>query len=175
MNQKATGEDEILRGLEYHRKQRRANAVRVEEYNEDLVPGLPNAITLDLIVPKLPWRAFHRLSSVSRCWRDVIRSRQVYDARVRSHSTETLVAFEHMINGNSRVISLYSVGDDSWHRLPQLPYCPRGIPAYYELISLDGKLYVIGGDTKGRPRRREVEGTTEVYVLDLVEQREWKR
>ena len=62
--------------------------VRYDEHSEDLLPGLPNVITMDLIVPKLPWRAFHILSSVRRCWRHAIRSHQVYDARVRFRSTD---------------------------------------------------------------------------------------
>ncbi|CAM6083874.1 unnamed protein product [Calypogeia fissa] len=59
----------------------------------DLLAGLYDESTLDLVVPKLPWRAFYVLSCVRRrSWKRVVWSGEVYEARIRSGSTETLVA-----------------------------------------------------------------------------------
>ncbi|CAM6104497.1 unnamed protein product [Calypogeia fissa] len=50
-----------------------------EASSQDLVPGIPNDVTLNQITTKLLWRDFYILSSVSRAWCHAIRSRQVYN------------------------------------------------------------------------------------------------
>ncbi|CAM6110037.1 unnamed protein product [Calypogeia fissa] len=57
----------------------------------ELLPGILDEITLDLIVPKLAWGEFHNsLSSVSHAWLTAVRSHRIHDARVRLCSTNTL-------------------------------------------------------------------------------------
>lgn len=138
---------------------------------EELLPGIPNEITLNHIVTKLPyWRDFHILPSVSRSWLQAIRSHQVYDARVGSHSTETLAVVNHEIDDDVSMISLYSVRDGRLCELPPIPHL-GGIPSGSQCISLDGKLYVLGGL---REPEREL-ASDQVYVLDLAGQRRWRK
>ncbi|CAM6121921.1 unnamed protein product [Calypogeia fissa] len=79
-----------------------------QDLTEALLPGIPDNITLNLM-PKLPWRSFHILSSVSPRWLEAIRSRRVYDARVRSCSTETLIVVNRAFK--QRIPMCYSVND----------------------------------------------------------------
>lgn len=58
----------------------------------ELLPGIPDDVTLFDIATRLPWRTFHGLSSVGRRWQLVIESHEVRTARVHAHSTETLLS-----------------------------------------------------------------------------------
>lgn len=138
--------------------------------DEQLLPGIPNDITLDHICPKLPWRAFRILSPVSRAWRKQIQDYELYDARVRSHSTERFVVLSHSArSGGFHAISLYSTRGKACYRLPPIPGLNRGVPRGCQCVSLNGKIYVLGGEGD------EESNGVEVYVLDLAGQREWGR
>lgn len=106
-----------------------------------LLPGLPTELTLHQIVSKLPWSSFTVLSSVSRGWLAAIESRQIFHARVRSHSTETFVVIHSVWSG---VISLYSTRSKLCYRLPQIPNVEREVAQFSGIASVDGKIYVLG-------------------------------
>lgn len=136
---------------------------------QQLLPGVPNEITLDQITPRLPWRALPMLSSVSRSWLHTIRTHQVYNARIRSQAVETLVLVTHIRYGFfNDGIALYSMKDNSCSQLPPLPNLRERIPRWSQCISLDGKMYILGGVTDAIG---EV-GSSKVYVLDLAGQRQ---
>ncbi|CAM6094251.1 unnamed protein product [Calypogeia fissa] len=55
------------------------------DYNKDsLLPGLPNDITINHVLTKLPGRYMHLLASLSTCWQQAVRSKDVFDARIRA-------------------------------------------------------------------------------------------
>lgn len=62
----------------------------------ELIPGIPNEITVDVICPKLNWRDPHHLSLVSRAWQYATRNHLVYDARVRIPKTDSVTIDEHV-------------------------------------------------------------------------------
>ncbi|CAM6088001.1 unnamed protein product [Calypogeia fissa] len=137
---------------------------------QQLLPGVPNEITLDRITPKLPWRALHVLSSVSRSWLHAIRTHQVYNARIRSQAVETLILVTHIRSGYfNDGIALCSMKDNSCSQLPPIPNLRERIPRWSQCISLDGKIYLLGGVTDAIG---EV-GSNKVFVLDLAGQRQW--
>ncbi|CAM6114533.1 unnamed protein product [Calypogeia fissa] len=131
---------------------------------ENLLPGIPNELTLKEISTKLSWKDFHVLSSVSRGWRHAIQSREVYNARVRSQTRETLA----LIVDPSQ-LALYSMRDGSSYLLPPIPGFEGGIPTNSRCVSLDGKIYILGGL---RDSSNIHDG--EVHVLDLAGQIGWK-
>lgn len=98
-----------------------------EADGEPLLLGIPNDITFLHIAPKLRWTDFYALREVSPAWCRAIRSRQVYDARVRTLSTETLVLFCYRRSKTSRTIALYSRTDKAWYELPSIPKLDREI------------------------------------------------
>jgi hypothetical protein len=57
---------------------------------EQVLPGIPDEITMHHILLKLPWKAFFKLAVVNRAWLKRIRSKQVYDLGVATKSTDTL-------------------------------------------------------------------------------------
>ncbi|CAM6098564.1 unnamed protein product [Calypogeia fissa] len=69
------------------------------------LPGIPNEFTMAQIVPKLSWKEFYTLSSVSPAWCEAIQSRRVYEERVRSRSTDKLILLPYM-RGNFQVNSI---------------------------------------------------------------------
>ncbi|CAM6102107.1 unnamed protein product [Calypogeia fissa] len=148
------------------------------EEDERLLPELPDEIVLGHVVPKLPWQAFPVLSLVSRRWREANQSRCVYDARVRSHSTETVFVLSHGCKYEYREhgMSLYSMTANPWLRLPPFPKSwgyKRSIPRFHHCLSFDGKIYLLGrfpGDGNADDKQY-----SEVFMLDLAGQREWKR
>ncbi|CAM6107059.1 unnamed protein product [Calypogeia fissa] len=145
--------------------------LRLEDGNEQLLPGIPDEITLGHVVPKLPWRASYILVSVSRRWQQAVRSGRVYDARIRSSATETLVAIVATPSQYDRrdfQISLYSMSDKCCYQLPPFPVFGR-IPRACQCVILDGKIYVLGGEV------HNYDSWSEVWVFDLVGQRGWKK
>ncbi|CAM6123521.1 unnamed protein product [Calypogeia fissa] len=145
---------------------------------EQLLPGISNDITLNEIVPKVKAKMFSVLKKVSHGWYNAIRTRQVYDARVCAHSTETFIIFDHFKDYEDKgvseeyfkAISLYSVKEKVVHELPPIPNVAGGIPVSCQCVSLEGKIYVVGGrvvDLFGT-------GTNKVYVMDMVEEICWK-
>ncbi|CAM6117468.1 unnamed protein product [Calypogeia fissa] len=145
--------------------------LRLEHENEQLLPGITDEITLRHVVPKLPWRVFNILVSVSRSWRQAVRSGAVYDARIRASATETLVAILVGANEYDRnlvQIALYSMNDKCCYQLPPFPEFGR-IPRACQFAILDGKIYVLGGKV------HKYDSWSEVWVFDLVGQTGWKK
>lgn len=143
--------------------------------DEELLPGIPNEITLSVITPKLSWRDFsvrYGLYATSACWEQAIQGQLVHNARIRTHSAKTLavVAHDDGSEPTMKKISLYSMRDNSWHELPPIPGLEHGFPSHCRCVSFDGQLYVLGGRERGSR-----EGTENVYKLTLVGQQQWKR
>lgn len=140
---------------------------------EQLIPGIPNEIALDHITPKLPWRVFHVLSSVSRIWLRAIRTREVYDARARNRSTQTFVLLK--VNRPDD-ICVYSMIDNSFCLLPRIPEVPGGLPVECGCVALDGKVYVVGGERESRgDGSYGSPASNAVYVLDMAAQGKWRK
>ncbi|CAM6086880.1 unnamed protein product [Calypogeia fissa] len=131
-------------GTEVH-----ASNLTAEAHAGDLIPGIHDGITVDHITTKLTWRDIYVLSSVSRGWREAIRSRDVYNARVRHGSAETFLLYKR----HRDHFYLYSTKYESVCKLPPTPVL------YGEPVAVDGRVYVMG--TYG-----------EVHVLHLAGQ--WK-
>ncbi|CAM6087930.1 unnamed protein product [Calypogeia fissa] len=141
---------------------------------QQLLPGIPDQITISHITPKLPWRTINILSSVSYSWRQAIHSREVYRSRVSSNSTETLLVINHRHTQDGSALSLYSIKDNAVHRLPPIPrrrlVRNPGLPWGCQFVALDGKLYVLGGTKEyGSSEVNRI-----VYVLDLAAQLHWQ-
>ncbi|CAM6084295.1 unnamed protein product [Calypogeia fissa] len=141
--------------------------------SECLLPGIPNEVTLNNISTKVSWRDSIILSSVSRAWCHAIRSRQVYSARLQHGCRETLVLVHYSHSGRRKGgIVLCSMKDNSCYVLPAIPNVVQRFPAHCRSVSLDGKIYVLGG----RFGLSNDLTTSTVYVLDLsVGQRPWKQ
>ncbi|CAM6086758.1 unnamed protein product [Calypogeia fissa] len=144
----------------------------------EVLPGLPNDVTFAHVTTKLSRRTIGRLPEVSRAWQKAIRSRLVYNARVASGSTETLVVINCMFWGRDPsflAIGLYSITEQSFHRLPPIPRANfRGIPRDCQCASLDGRIYVLGGFENGsgiEPNKP----SPKTYVMDLAGQGQWER
>ncbi|CAM6084404.1 unnamed protein product [Calypogeia fissa] len=144
---------------------------------EQLLPGIHNEITLQKISTKLPWITFHILSSVSRAWRAAVRSREILDARVRSHSTDTLVVLKHTLSRKTWGIALYSIQAKRCYRLPPIPEVVTGIQDSCKCVTMDGKIYILGvlhGLQSFRPLATEDIGSNRVYMFDVAAQGGWK-
>lgn len=146
---------------------------------EELIPGLPNEVTIEHISTKVPWG---KLFSLNKSWRHAITSGQVHEARVRTSSSQMLVAMIHYNPSSARtslpsfdnyeedvqlvldqVISLYNPLANTWHQLPLIAGVATGIPHLCECVYLNGRLYIIGGCD-------ELNGlvtSKEVYTMDL--------
>lgn len=132
------------------------------DQHQQLLPGIPDEITLNKICTKLPWRAVYILSFVSPVWQRATRSRQVYEVRVRSQATETLVVLGRIVNTKSFSFDLYSLQDKVCYPLPWLTQL-EGIRSWgCKCISLDGKVYAMGRITD------QSKTGEEVCVLDVM-------
>lgn len=172
--------------IQSHREDHQAKPLQpaeIRELCEELLPGIPNDITLEMIIPKTPWRTLQVMSSVSRVWQHAIESRQAYDAPVRSHSTEELCVLrdflccKHKIVGRLHIRSTRDIRPSPLYLLPKIPQLGGiGIPLYCEIVTMDGKIYILGGVKKRvKNRTGKVQyGSGRVFVLDLAGQNPWK-
>ncbi|CAM6112386.1 unnamed protein product [Calypogeia fissa] len=135
----------------------------------DLLPGIPNKIALRDVSTKLSWKDFHVLSAVSRGWRHAIRGRDVYNARVLLQTRETLALIYYGKHYDGYQLALYSLRDGSSYLLPSIPGREAGLPEWCECVSVDGRIYVIGG-----VRNLSDIHSGEAHVLDLAGQVGWK-
>lgn len=142
---------------------------------QGLLPGIPDEITLNLILTRLPWNNVYTLASLCRSWRTALRSREVHDARLRANSTQTLVAMIHddpfnPVRNLTFAVSFYDFARDTWHLLPQIPGIYSGIPQSCGCVAVNSKLYVIGG-------RGDVSifFSREVYQFDPCGSGRWKQ
>lgn len=140
-----------------------------------LLPRIPNDVALDLIAAKLSWGDCRRLAAVSRAWNRAIQSRAVHDARVRRHSTEALLLLSYKPSKFCRAISIYSIRENRAYELPPPRDVDGRLSPASSCISLDGKLYILGGESLGVPSASMIEPGNEVYVLDLVGRTKWER
>ncbi|CAM6109603.1 unnamed protein product [Calypogeia fissa] len=148
---------------------------------DTLLPGIPIEVTMAQIVPKLSWKDFYILSSVSPAWCNAIRSRRVYNARVRSCSTDTLVlvryvqSAEDLYNG----LLLYSMKDDSCYELPPMPPLPPSSILVYKYwstyVSMDGKVYIMEKWTEFDRVVGISPSFNRVWVLDVAGKRQWQQ
>lgn len=145
--------------------QQQANGAHGEEL---MIPRIPDAITINNISTKLPWRDIHTLALVSRGWFRAIRSRHVYGARIRSNTRETLYISNESPSEPVHAITLLTLEDDGSSSCCELPpisseyfvdaVCPSG-----RCVALDGRIYVFGGlDCK-------------VHVLDVAGLGQWQQ
>lgn len=145
------------------------------DVGDQLLPGVPDEITLDHITSKVPWSVCCVLSSVTRGWRHAVRTRQVYDARVRAHSTEAhaVVRFPAVPASKVETFALYSLRDKfCFPQLPPIPTLSKGIPIWSQCVSLDGKLYVLGGQVE-YSSDNSCRASGKVYEIDLAGQAQW--
>ncbi|CAM6091785.1 unnamed protein product [Calypogeia fissa] len=139
---------------------------------QQLLPGLPDHITLKMIVSKVGREMLPVLNAVSWAWTHAIRTRQVYEARIQAQSTEDFILFVYFDcwQGHTNVVSLYSMKTQTAYQLPPIPNVYGGIPVHCQAVSVDGKVYVLGGRVESATQR----GSSKVYLRDLVELRPWR-
>lgn len=116
--------------------------MRTEEIEQELLPRILDEITVGVIAPKLQWKTFYILLSMSRAWRRAIQSHEVYNTRVFSKAAETLVVINQFVAlpGKAHSIAIYSMRDKSVSLLPPTPNICLGIPIYCHSIAMDGKV-----------------------------------
>ncbi|CAM6120822.1 unnamed protein product [Calypogeia fissa] len=154
-----------------------------DEKDERLLPGLPDEVVLDHVVPKLRWQDSHILSQVSRSWLEANRSRRTYAARVRSDSTEMFYVIYPDGDGDLDRLGLCPMSTHFWLELPEFPelsnFGDNYLPTNCQCISLDGKLYILGGwkcdDFVLHGSHSYTEEGGKVYVLDIAGQGQWKQ
>jgi hypothetical protein len=146
-----------------------------EDIHEELLSGIPNDITLNVIVTKLNWDDIPFLASVSPGWQRAIERNLVHDARVQAGCTKIRHLSPRPYYDGTIRTSLYSTRDRSLVTLPALPGVWELYPYSYHCFSLDCKVYVLGG--KMGPKRWDSPEiySKKVYMLDLAGQKIWKQ
>ncbi|CAM6095731.1 unnamed protein product [Calypogeia fissa] len=159
-----------------------------EELLPRLIPDLPDDVAVIELGRLLPWTAYYTLNLVSRSWQRVIARRELYEAKVRAHSTETFVVITGSdSNGLRSRLGLYSIKDKYCLQVPPLPdnafqppppnrmLAERIAVFYNNVITLAGKIYVLGG-LLGRVGSKWFTRPDEVFVLDIAAgQSKWKQ
>lgn len=140
--------------------------LELEAYREDLVPGIPDNITLKFIVSGLTWKKVESLASECPAWCLALQSRKLYDDRAFYRGRlESLFVLRTVFHEFDDTLALYSTRDGFCFQLPPLPVCERGVPNDCRCVTTDGKIFTLGG---------ALLDFSLVFVLDLAGLREWK-
>ncbi|KAJ8749419.1 hypothetical protein K2173_025463 [Erythroxylum novogranatense] len=138
----------------------------------ELIEGLPDAVAIRCIA-WVPFYLHPKLELVSRAWRAVIHSPELFKARQELGSAEDLLcvcAFDP-----ENLWQLYDPLSDHWITLPVLPSKIRHL-AHFGVVSTSGKLFVLGGGSDAvDPLTGDQDGsfaTNEVWSYDPV-MRQW--
>ncbi|XP_010552760.1 PREDICTED: F-box/kelch-repeat protein SKIP30 isoform X1 [Tarenaya hassleriana] len=137
-----------------------------------LIEGLPDAVALRCLA-HVPLTLHPTLELVSRSWRAVVRSAELFKARQEVGSSEDLLcvcAFDP-----ENLWQVYDPLNDRWLTLPVLPSKIRHL-SHFGAVSTGGRLFVLGGGSDAvDPLTGDQDGTfatDEVWSYDFI-QRRW--
>ncbi|CAM6123569.1 unnamed protein product [Calypogeia fissa] len=156
--------------------------VSYEDLEGELLPGIPNDFTLQEIAPYMCWRQISALTSISSHWEKAIKGHLVLNAKQHGDPAKTFALFARIFTRargtdlRPTILLLYSMRDQMWFELPPIPGLRKGFPQDCQCVSLDSKIYVLGGACNTRTHKACVSaGRKTVYMLDLTEQKKWKQ
>lgn len=107
-----------------------APRIRPQPLYEDLLPGLPNSLVLECILPRIPWYARPPLNATSRAWSNALdalstldrhRARTIYGNKHTDSGLEGNLVKVQSVKGRRDAISLYDPEQELWRKLPPLP------------------------------------------------------
>ncbi|KAJ7513894.1 hypothetical protein O6H91_05G028900 [Diphasiastrum complanatum] len=156
----------------------------------DLIPGLPDDVVLNCILPRLSWTSFPSLLGVSKSWNAVFTSRRIANIRrVSPGFQESLLAVIHKSRSRpcdelpdeicrcpwimdiNLAVSIYDPVLCVWEELPPIPSIPHGAPMFARCVCVDGELFVLGGCNP-----ENWEPVQDVYRMDLASGlRKWEK
>lgn len=138
----------------------------------ELIEGLPDAVALRCLA-RVPFYLHPKLELVSRSWRAVVHSAELFKARQEVSSTEDFLCV--CAYDPENIWQLYDPFRDLWITLPVLPSEVRHL-AYFGAVSTAGKLFVLGGGSDAvDPLTGDQDGsfaTDDVWSYDPVT-RQW--
>jgi hypothetical protein len=149
----------------------------------ELIPGLPEDIALECLL-KVSYKCHPCLRKVCRRWEKEVTDPVFYWERKKAGTTRHCVCMVQALpeapggmNNKPKDaaattvygISMYDLEQRTWERLPMIPDFPQGLPFFCRLMSLHGKLIVLGG---WHPSTWEALRST--YVFTFSTQR-WSR
>ncbi|KAK1352852.1 F-box/kelch-repeat protein SKIP30 [Heracleum sosnowskyi] len=138
----------------------------------ELIEGLPDAVALRCLA-RVPFYLHPKLELVSRSWRAVVHSAELFKTRQEVNSTEDFLCV--CAYDPENLWQLYDPLRDLWITLPVLPSQVRHL-AYFGAVSTAGKLFVLGGGSDAvDPLTGDHDGsfaTDDVWSYDPVT-RQW--
>ncbi|CAM6124542.1 unnamed protein product [Calypogeia fissa] len=132
--------------------------------DQELLPGLPDDITLAKIVTMLSSETRIELGCVNRHWHEALQSQADRPARLR----EPFVLIDHFRNtpNGQYALGLYCVRTHSFACLPPIPGVEGGLPKSCQCVVLDGSVYVLGGeDSSGQTESQRI---IDVHAMKLA-------
>eukprot|EP00250_Pteridium_aquilinum_P030239 c40912_g1_i1 orf=3-1181(-) len=151
----------------------------------DLIPGLPNSVVLDCLIPRIPWHTRPLLTAVSKAWQKVMQEPSKYSSLTReamcaNETTWGGLVMVHQLSQEAtedyfkqvkvrkwmpppHCLSMFDEAAQQWRRIPPIP-AVAPLPVLHDcgIASLGRKLFVMGG---WDPKTNAV--SAEVFELDL--------
>lgn len=142
-----------------------------------LLPGLPNCVVLDCILPRIPWYTRPLLKSLSSSWLHALLLPHSYSSLTRYIAPEEGLILAHQLPEKAstdclglvrhlpqpHALSIFNERTGKWRQLPPIPAL-RPLKVLHDcgVACVFGKLFVMGG---WDPRSDAV--SADVYMLDL--------
>lgn len=164
-----------------------------DDQPHSIIPGLPDEIALDCLV-RVPYRFHSVLKSVCRGWNRLLGHSEFYQQREVAHRAEAFVCLVQAVVASVTTepaqltesekekrpvqhycppvygLTVYSLREDTWRRMPNPEALPAGIPMFCQCVAVGAKLVLIGGwDPK------TLDSVADVYVWDFVRGGGWRR
>ncbi|CAI9097462.1 OLC1v1033894C1 [Oldenlandia corymbosa var. corymbosa] len=123
----------------------------------EMIPGLPEEIALECLT-RLHYSAQGIAFRVCKRWLRLLRSREFYYHRRNSGQTRKVACLVQALPSPplpseskksagppSYGITVYDPISGAWDRIDPIPKFPDGLPLFCQVVSTEGKLFVLGG------------------------------
>jgi hypothetical protein len=146
---------------------------------QDLLPGLPEEIAMECLL-RVSHTAFPQLQGVCKRWGELVAGQGFFEQRQRLGATQKLFCIVQALPEEAEQegkhqsapafgVSVYDAENRRWSRLPPIPDLPHGLPVFCRMVTMNGKLVLLGG---WHPTTYEA--LSSVYMFNFSTQ-SWKK
>ncbi|MCO5601975.1 hypothetical protein L7F22_056102 [Adiantum nelumboides] len=152
------------------------------DVHKDLLPGLPNSLVLEFILPHIPWYARPRLKATSKSWSNVLDALSPFDRHLARNVSETYRAYRGIDTSNGDMLQGSKISHSGglrmwqggmWKWEERRKICAKQRyqkPVWPSMLVQEGKLYILAywiGDERIYVKRLYAKRSmTEVLTFD---------
>ena len=153
-------------------EKRPATSLAAMEEEEEALPDIHSDLQREVLL-RVPYKFHEKFKTACRRWQTMMNIPQFYDDRKVYGKSEQLICLKQIcLKHFNEEIVLYDPVNCTWERIPCSPDFTR-FQDESKLVSLNGKIVLLGGSTPPTIGRMQLIGCT-VFIYDF-QFRKWRR